>query len=220
MKKRLFAIGDIHGCFNALVNLIENKIKLKKNDKLILLGDYIDRGAQSREVIDFIIELQNKGFDVVTLMGNHEALMLDALENEKNLPKWIQNGGEKTLMSFSLQSLNELDPHYISFFKGLILYYVFDNFLFVHAGFNDTIDNPFDDKFNMLWSRNTFYTHPLLVEKIIIHGHTSITENQCQQLVNIRKQTINIDTGCVYTDIDGYGRLTALELFSYNLFSV
>ena len=220
MKKRLFAIGDIHGCFESLKNLIENKIKLKKSDKLVLLGDYIDRGPQSKEVVDFIIELQSKGYDIVTLMGNHEAMLIDAMENEKNFSKWIHNGGGRTLISFDVESLKDLDQQYILFFKGLILFYTFDNFLFVHAGFNDLIDNPFSDKFTMLWSRNTFYKHPLLIDKIIVHGHTPITINHCQELVTTQKQRINIDTGCVYSDIEGLGFLTALELFSYKLFSV
>jgi len=220
MKKRLFAIGDIHGCFESLRNLIKNKIKLKRSDKLVLLGDYIDRGTQSKDVIDFIIELQSNGFDIIPLMGNHEAMLIAALENEENLSKWFYNRGGKTLMSFGVESLTDLDQQYISFFKGLNLYDAFDNFLFVHAGFNDLIDNPFNDKYSMLWSRNTFYKHPLLIDKIIIHGHTPITKNQCRELVTTRNQTINIDTGCVYSDYEGLGYLTALELFSYELFSV
>jgi serine/threonine protein phosphatase 1 len=91
MNNRLFAIGDIHGCFDSLKELVKNKIQLQKNDKLILLGDYIDRGNKSKEVIDFIIELLEKGYDVIPLMGNHEAMLLDAYENEKNTPNWIQN---------------------------------------------------------------------------------------------------------------------------------
>lgn len=220
MNIRLFAIGDIHGCFDALKNLIEHKIMLNRNDKLILLGDFIDRGKQSKEVVDLIINLLRKGFDIVPLMGNHEAMLLDAFEDEKNLSKWILNGGDETLRSFGIQSLKDLDQHYIAFLKRLILYYSFNNFLFVHAGFNDTIENPFTDNYYMLWSPNQVYTHPLLKDKTIIHGHTPITETQCQQLVTTRKQTINIDTGCVYSHKVGYGRLTALELNSYFLFSV
>ena len=153
-------------------------------------------------------------------MGNHEALLHEALENEKKLPMWIQNGGGKTLLSFGLQSIKDMDQKYIAFFKELMLYYALDNILFVHAGFNDNIDDPFKDEYNMLWSRNIFYTHPLLLEKVIIHGHTPITQKLCQELVTTRKQTINIDTGCVYSDYEGLGYLTALELFSYELFSV
>jgi serine/threonine protein phosphatase 1 len=220
MNDRLLAIGDIHGCFDALKDLIEHKIILTRNDKLILLGDYIDRGNQSKKVVDYIINLIEKGFDIVPLMGNHESMLLDALENEDYLPKWIQNGGNETMQSFGIQSLNELSSAYISFFKGLKYYYTFDSFLFVHAGFNDSAENPFGDNYQMLWSRNQVYNHPLLRDKTIIHGHTPITETQCKQLVTARAQTINIDTGSVYSNKEGYDRLTALELYSYNLFSV
>jgi len=75
MNNRLFAIGDIHGCFDSLKVLVGNKIKLQKDDKLILLGDYIDRGEKSREVVDFVMELQEKGFDIIPLRGNHETML-------------------------------------------------------------------------------------------------------------------------------------------------
>ena len=96
MNNRLFAIGDIHGCFDTLEELVNNKIQLKKSDKLILLGDYIDRGDKSKEVVEYIIDLQKKGFNILPLMGNHEAMLLDAYDNEKNTLKWIQNGGSET----------------------------------------------------------------------------------------------------------------------------
>jgi len=220
MNNRLFAIGDIHGCFDALKNLIEHKIILSKNDKLILLGDYIDRGIQSKEVVDYIITLIEKGYDIIPLMGNHESILLEVLENEEYLSKWIRNGGTETMNSFGITSLKQLNNRYVLFFKVLKLYYSIDNFLFVHAGFNDTCQNPFSDFYEMLWSRNQIYLHPLLRNKTIIHGHTPITETHCQQLVNERVQTISIDTGCVYSNRPGFGRLTALEVYSYNLFSV
>ena len=67
MNKRLFAIGDIHGCFDSVKELVENKIQLQKIDKLILIGDYIDRGNKSKEVVDFIIELLDDGYDIVLM---------------------------------------------------------------------------------------------------------------------------------------------------------
>ena len=92
--KQLFAIGDIHGCFDSLKELIESNIKLDKNEKLILLGDYIDRGNKSKKVVDYIINLQEKDYDITPLIGNHELLLLETIEDEKNKPKWIQNGGD------------------------------------------------------------------------------------------------------------------------------
>jgi serine/threonine protein phosphatase 1 len=220
MKKRLFAIGDIHGCYESLRELIEHKIEIEKSDRLVFLGDYIDRGNQSREVIDYIIELQKKDFDIITLIGNHESMLLNALDNDEFLSEWIYNGGSATLMSFGINSLRQLDQLYIDFFKGLQFYYPINNFLFVHAGFNDKISNPFEDKYHMIWSRREEYVNPVLRDKIIIHGHTPVTELSCKQDIQNNNQVINIDTGCVYADIEGYGRLSAFELYSGELISV
>lgn len=85
MESRMFAIGDIHGCFQPFKHLVETKINLKPTDKLFLIGDYIDRGPDSKEVIDYIIHLQKNGFDIVPLLGNHEALCLEAYENKDKM---------------------------------------------------------------------------------------------------------------------------------------
>ncbi len=211
MNNRLFAIGDIHGCFDSLKELVENEIKLQKDDKLILLGDYIDRGDRCKEVVDFIMELQEKEFDVVPLMGNHEAMLLDAFEDEKNVSKWIQNGGNETLKSFEINSLKDIESKYIEFFKGLRYYYSFEDYLFVHAGFNDNLLNPFTDYYSMLWKCKETYTNPLLSDKTIVHGHNPVKVAICEERVLAKHRVINIDTGCVYKDSEGYGRLSAYD---------
>lgn len=220
MIKRLFAIGDIHGCFDSLVELVENKIQLKKNDKLILLGDSIDRGDKSKEVVDFIMELQENGFDVIPLMGNHEAMLLEAYENEKNTSIWIQNGGSETLKSFRISSLKDIESKYIEFFKGLRYYYSLEDYLFVHAGFNDNALNPFADYYSMLWKCKQSYTNPLLAYKTIIHGHNAISSSKCEEAVRSKHHVINIDTGCVYNDKGGKGKLTAYECNTQRLLFV
>jgi len=167
MDNRLFAVGDIHGCFDSLNEMVENKIQLQQKDKLILLGDYIDRGDKSKEVLDFIIELKEKGFNVIPLIGNHETMLLDAFEDEKNTAKWVQNGGDKTLKSFKISSLKDIESKYIQFFQNLRHYYSFDDFFFVHAGFNDNAINPFIDYYSMLRKCKESYTNPLLANKAI-----------------------------------------------------
>jgi serine/threonine protein phosphatase 1 len=97
---RLFAIGDIHGCFDEFREMIE-KINPSKQDKLILLGDYIDRGPAIKETIDYILSLKEQGFDIVALKGNHEVLMLHALSTG-NYFNWLNNGAESTLSSFGI----------------------------------------------------------------------------------------------------------------------
>jgi len=214
MNNRFFAIGDIHGCFDSFKDLIENEIKLQKNDTLVLLGDYIDRGLKSKEVIDYIINLQEQSYTVFPLIGNHEVMMLDSLKNEKTKELWIQNGGKETLKSFNINSISELSNKYLDFFENLPYYYMHENYLFVHAGFNDNIINPFEDKYSMVWHSRQSYLNPLFAKKIIIHGHRPVTTNFCNQQLKERKQVINIDTGCVYNDKKGYGKLTAIEIYS------
>ena len=220
MNERLFAIGDIHGCLDSFRKLVEDKIKISNKDKLVLLGDYIDRGKQSKEVIDYIIELQQKGFDIIPLIGNHESMLLDAVDNDELYPKWIQNGGSETMESFKINSLKEIDQRYIDFFKGLRFYYSLNNFLFVHAGFNDEIINPFADKYHMIWTCRKKYSNPILRDKIIIHGHSPISESSCKKRIQENDPVINIDTGCVYSDKIGYGSLSAIELYSEKLLSI
>lgn len=215
---RLFSIGDIHGCFNALKIMLEHKIRLIKSDKIILLGDYIDRGIQSQEVINYIIDLQAKEFDIVALLGNHEAMLLDAYNNSELTSKWIQNGGFETLKSFNITSFKDIEPKYIEFFKGLSYYYAFNEYLFVHAGFNDSDINPFADKYSMIWLCKQTYENPLLMNKIIIHGHRPITVDVCKEIVLSNKNVINLDTGCVYSNMTGYGTLTAIELNTRSLY--
>jgi serine/threonine protein phosphatase 1 len=218
MDDRLFAIGDIHGCFDSFKELVENKIELKKEDKLILLGDYIDRGIQSKEVIDYIIELQQGGFDITPLQGNHEAMLLDAIKNEKHLYIWIANGGQATLNSFKIKSIKDIESIYTDFFNELPYFFAFREYLFVHGGFNDDDTNPFDDKELMLWESRKKYINPMLKDKIIVHGHRPVTVAECIENVRIKNNVINLDTGRVYSDVPGYGKLTALELNSRSLY--
>ena len=217
MNNRLFAIGDIHGCFDSFKRLMEETIQIKYGDKVILLGDYIDRGTQSKEVVDYIIDLQEKDFDVIPLLGNHEAMLLDAINNKNAVPLWIQNGGAETLKSFGINSVANLQSKYIDFFKRLILFYSIEEYLFVHAGFNDSIEDPFEDTYHMIWKCNDHYTHPILRNKKIIHGHCPIRYDLLKEVVHSNKNVINIDTGCVYYDRVGYGKLTTFEVNSRSI---
>jgi serine/threonine protein phosphatase 1 len=212
MDHRLFAIGDIHGCFDQLKELIEEKIQLTSNDQLVLLGDYIDRGPKSKEVIDYIIALKEKGFDITALSGNHEQMLLDAWEEEDFTGIWMINGGKETLKSFGIRTVKDLPPFYLDFFRSLRLMAEIDAFLFVHAGFNDEIDNPFEDTFHMIWKCRKNYSHFLLKDKTIVHGHCTIPATVCDERIKAHDPVINLDSGCVYSDVKGYGRLTALEL--------
>lgn len=218
--KRIIAIGDIHGCFNKFYQLVNDRIKLTNKDQLVLLGDYIDRGDQSKEVTDYIIHLLYEGFNIVPLKGNHEDLLIQAYNNKEDIPIWILNGGQKTLDSFGIKDINELPIEYIQFFSNLKAYYSVNEFLFVHAGFNDTIVNPFDDENHMLWTCNRAYRNPHLSDKTIIHGHCPTTKERCKTAITEGDKVIDIDTGCVYADKDAYGTLTAYDCSTHSLYFV
>ena len=217
---RLFAISDIHGCFKPFYEIVVNTINLKKSDQLILLGDYIDRGDQSKEVIDFIIDLHKGGFNITPLTGNHEVMLCEAYYNQDLLPLWLMNSGMSTLLSFGIQDIREMDNHYLEFFTTLEYYKILDNFVFVHAGFDDLATNPFSDKQSMIWECRLSYHNPMLSGKTIIHGHRPKTVSYVKRLIAEKSNVIPIDTGCVYGKEDGYGVLSALEVNSMALFSV
>ncbi len=220
MLPRLFAVGDIHGCFDSFRALLEQKIKIRKTDKIVILGDFIDRGPQSKDVVDFIIDLQYQGFNILPLMGNHEAMLLESGISHHHSARWTQNGGYETLKSFGISSIHKIESKYIDFFNGLSYHFAHEGYLFVHAGFNDELADPFEDKHHMLWKCRESYLHPFFNCKTIIHGHSAIKEMSCIQKVKEKGKVLNIDTGCYYKENDGYGKLTALELHSMFLFSV
>jgi serine/threonine protein phosphatase 1 len=217
---RLFAISDIHGCFDTFHSLVINHIGLTKSDRLILLGDYIDRGEKSKEVIDFIIDLMNTGFDITPLSGNHEAMLLDALSNRDMLPLWLLNDGMATMNSFGTNDINYIKKEYIDFFLKLNYYEKEGNFLFVHAGFNDFAADPYSDKHGMIWECRTFYNNPELRTKTIIHGHRPKRPEIIEKLISENSKVIPIDTGCVYVNEQGYGYLSALDVGAMKLISV
>lgn len=220
IMNRIFAISDIHGCYKPFYELVINTIKLEKNDQLILLGDYIDRGDQSKEVIDFIIGLLKEGFDITPLTGNHEVMLSDAYSDQDSLPLWLMNNGMSTLLSFGIEDIREIDNHYLEFFTNLEYFKILGDFIFVHAGFNNYAINPFLDKNSMIWESSLSYDNSLLSGKTIIHGHRPKTVSYVKRLIGEKSKVIPIDTGCVYDKVEGYGNLSALEIQSMTLFSV
>jgi serine/threonine protein phosphatase 1 len=217
---RLFAISDIHGCYNPFYELVTKTIKLKRSDQLILLGDYVDRGLQSKEVIDFILDLGKNGFNITTLTGNHEAMLLDSYKNPEIFPLWLMNGGAATLASFGIKNIVDIEEKYLEFFNTLGYYKIQGNIIFVHAGFNDFAIDPFSEKHTMIWECRNSYENPALSGMTIIHGHRPKSLPTIRKILEEKTGVIPIDSGCVYEKQSGYGNLTAIEVNSMMLYSV
>jgi len=212
-SQRYFVIGDIHGCNQTFRYLIETTIALQKEDKLCLLGDYIDRGTDSKAVLDYCMLLQDQGYDICFLRGNHEQMMLDAFSNPVAEQAWLRAGGRATLKSFGVRSVREIDELYIEFLNALEYYVVVDDYILVHAGLNFDIKDPLKDKHAMLWSRNYEVLPHKIEGKRIIHGHTPYALKIILGQNLTREYEISVDAGCVFDKKkEGMGYMVALEL--------
>lgn len=213
---RRFVIPDIHGCSRTLSRLLTDVIRLEKRDELYLLGDYIDRGPRSKEVLDIIMKLKEEGYAVRPLRGNHEEMLLGASGDWSLFRLWVMNGGNATLDSFGAKSSTDIPAPYRRFIEALPYVIVLDDYVLVHASLNFQNPDPLADTMTMLWSRSTDIRKDLIGGRKVIGGHTP------QKLDAIRKtlttDRIMLDNGCVYTERKGMGRLVALELNSMTLY--
>lgn len=219
---RKIAISDIHGC-NATFEALFQQINFSREDQLFLLGDYLDRGPSSKQVLDTIFRLKAEGYTVNCLRGNHEEMLLWALSGHRyNLESFLMNGGDTTLASFGVKHPRDIPPHYLDFLEKLPLWIEADEYIFVHAGLHFVQgSNPFDHEDEMLWIRNWYIDLDLewLGQRYIVHGHTPTPQpniqKMFQQFDDLR--VINIDAGCVYQRT-GYGQLCAVDLSNRHLY--
>jgi len=205
---RVYAVGDIHGQAKLLekaLNAIEEDAKTFKGERIIqiFLGDYIDRGMYSREVLDLLTQPPPEGHERICLLGNHEATLLKFLDNPKTIRKWSSFGGFTTLASYGIaipktlsgKDLTNLHRDFIrvfpashqNFLKELQHRYCVGDYLFVHAGVNPYL--PLDEQYaeDLIWIREEFTDYEGLYPQYIIHGHTPV------ETLDIRRNRANLD---------------------------
>lgn len=218
---RRFAISDIHGCSRTFESLLE-RLSLEKTDQLFLLGDYIDRGPDSRGVIDRILALQEAGQQVHCLRGNHEQMLLNALADKRHLAVFMTNGGMETLLSFGVERPGFVPEKYLSFIKDLPLYLEIPDYLLVHAGLNFKLQDPLQGENEMIWIRNWYadIQYEWLGPRLIVHGHTPIGKSNITAMAGRLPllRVLNIDAGCAYTYHSDMGFLCAFDLDSGKLY--
>lgn len=220
---RLYAIGDIHGRADLLTEMFA-RIDATLGDFSaeraihVFLGDYVDRGPQSREVLELLIT-RRRQYPTVCLKGNHEGYLVEFLKNPAVLEEWHRLGGLDTLLSYGLapslkpdapegialsSSLNQTFPKsHRLFLNGLALSFTCGDFFFVHAGVRPGIALARQAQEDLLSIREDFLLYEGAYEKVVVHGHTPVVRP------DIRANRINIDTGAYAT-----GRLTCLVLES------
>jgi serine/threonine protein phosphatase 1 len=212
--RRIYAIGDIHGRADLLSELftrIDDDIRARPiADSIhVFLGDYIDRGPNSRQVIDLLIERQRR-HDVLFLKGNHEDCALQFLSDPTVLPAWQSIGGVNTLLSYGVMPTRGDDPEshqkvstalreampdsHRRFMGGLALSFACGDFFFVHAGVRPGIPLQRQSQRDLLWIRDDFLLHEGDFGMVVVHGHTPVYKPE------IRLNRINIDTGAYATN--------------------
>lgn len=218
---RLFAIGDIHGCADELHSLLRalvDKEAVSSSDQVIFLGDYIDRGPASKDVVSQLLAFRARYPKTVFLKGNHEDMFLDFLGFGGRLAQsCLVNGGEETFHSYGINPLQpvsdivaQMPSDHVDFFRNLELGVSLAEFLFVHAGVNPF--NPLEKQLvrDLMWIRREFTTFEHNLGKTVVFGHTPFED----VLIHLPFK-IGIDTGLVYGN-----KLSAVELVHGSLYQV
>lgn len=220
--KRTLVISDIHGELELFEELLQKAEYDAAEDQLILLGDYVDRGPDSRGVLNRVMELKEQG--TIVLSGNHDAMMLAAAGDEPGArERWARNGAIPTLQSYdsSIQSMeipatNVFQEH-IDFIGKLDYYYETDEYIFVHAGVQPGAPVQETDPTTLMWIREEFY-QAYDGDKTVVFGHTPAfllrgTGNHDVYFGD--NHIIGIDGGAAYG-----GQLNCLELPSRKVYDV
>lgn len=211
MPARTIGIGDVHGCSIALRALIE-AISPQAEDTIVTLGDYVDRGIDSKGVIDQLIELENV-FHLIPLLGNHEQMMLDARHGREQREFWLACGGNATLASYDYKErLKSVPKEHWQFLERCKPYHVAKTHFFVHANYDPTKLMNEQPRERLLWlSLRDFVPGPHISGRVAIVGHTPQPDG------------IILDVGhlkCIDTDCCHDGWLTAFDIGSGQIWQV
>lgn len=221
----IYAVGDIHGQLHLLEDLFEQivadsmQLSGHRSRVLVFVGDYVDRGPDSSGVIERLISGLPDGFVAHCLLGNHEAILLDFLDDPAFLVNWLMNGAEATLASYGIEVpypdapfaefahcrdrfLAALPSSHLNFLENLPLSVTLGDYHFVHAGIRPGVPLDRQARNDALWIRKGFLDSKKDFGCVVVHGHTP-----GRKPVE-RRNRIGIDTGAWV-----HGRLTALRLY-------
>ncbi len=187
---RLLAVGDIHGCLELLEGLL-GRVRPGPEDRVVFLGDYIDRGPDSKGVVEYLLDFGRRFPRSIFLKGNHEAMLLDFLADRDQYP-YLLNGGETTLESYREAGKVRIPKEHLDFFENLPCSFETETFIFVHAGLRPGLSLTAQREQDMLWIRDEFLASDYDWGKTVVFGHTPLRE----PLLTPNK--IGLDTAAVY----------------------
>lgn len=211
--ERVYVVGDIHGCVDeprVILEYLTKRERLKESDLVVFLGDYIDRGSDSKAVVDLLLQFKKNHGNTFFLKGNHEDMLVDFLLGEGRMgPSFLYNGGLDTITSYGLSLLENpsnfaqaMPVEHLDFYKGLLLGLDVGNFICVHAGLNPKHTLEEQNQTEVCWIREEFIGASHEFNKLVVFGHTPFRD----VFVDLPFK-VGIDTGLVFGN-----KLTCLEL--------
>lgn len=223
--RRLYVVGDIHGCreeTSVLLSYLRHTAQVGERDLVIFIGDYIDRGPDSRGVVDLLLNFRRECAESIFLGGNHEEMLRSWLgRGGSNGQAFVPNGGRETLLSYGVP-LTEIEgvepaaletrlpPGHLEFFLNLEPMVAVGGYVFVHAGIDPLEDLDHQSAEDVFWIRDAFIRNTHRLDETVVFGHTP-----WEDVLFHLPWKIGIDTGLVYGNM-----LTCVELMNGHLFQV
>ncbi|MBR1285386.1 serine/threonine protein phosphatase [Bradyrhizobium sp. AUGA SZCCT0177] len=201
-----FAIGDVHGCFDKMEALLLacDEVRAGREVRYVFIGDYVDRGPDTRKVIDLLMRRQlSEGHRFICLRGNHDQMLITAASDrrsDRDLMNWWANGGEQTLDSYGVNDPSALPAEHLKWIKALPVRFADQKRLFVHAGIRPGTSIADQSEDDLLWIREPFLSFKADYGIFVVHGHTPTKS----RLPDLRSHRLNLDTGACFG-----GELTA-----------
>lgn len=218
---RRFAATDLHGCLRTVRYLLEQELRLRPTDHLYLLGDYVNKGPDSCGVLDYLMQLQDFGYQVHCLCGNHEHELLATIRGTPNANHMWKLEAERdmTLASFGVTQPADIPAQYVRWMAALPLTLELPDFVLVHAGFDFALppDKMRLDSASMLYTKSFVFDPSRLAGKRLLHGHVPTPVAEVKKKVAAKAGAIGLDTGGVYWHNPELRHLAALNLDSWEL---
>ncbi|HEX8348352.1 MAG TPA: metallophosphoesterase family protein [Hymenobacter sp.] len=213
-----YVTTDLHGCLLTFRHLVENVMDLQPEDELYILGDYVNKGPDSRGLLDYLMQLQ-RSHRVYCLRGNHDQELVDAAHGRTHLTWASSTDQHYTLQSFGVGSPAEIPAPYIQWLAGLPYCLDLPDFVLVHAGFNFRLppERMRSDLHTMLNIKQFTFDASRLQGRRLLHGHVPTPTAEVQRQVRMQAGAIGLDTGCVYRHNPELSHLAVLELDTFEL---
>ncbi|TYZ11387.1 serine/threonine protein phosphatase [Hymenobacter lutimineralis] len=217
-----YVTTDIHGCLRTLRRALEEVIQFTPRDELYVLGDYVNKGPDSKGVLDYLIQLQAHGLAVHCLRGNHDQELLDAAQG-RTAALWASAPDRaQTLRSFGVPTAAAIPEVYIRWLEALPYEVELPDFVLVHAGFDfrQPPEQMRQDHHTMMNIKHFTFDASRLQGKRLVHGHVPTPAAEAKRLAQTHAQVLRLDTGCVYRHNPELAQLSVLNLDTYTLHQV